>query len=106
MVTTRSPHSAITAQLYERIDYTKPKVTRIPLVKTEGSQFALICVTAGTELAEHATTRDVSITVIEGQGTLTLEGREVTLEPGVFVFMPANTPHALQASTNLAFLHT
>jgi quercetin dioxygenase-like cupin family protein len=44
--------------------------------------------------------------VIEGQGTLTLEGQDINLEPGVFVFMPANAPHALKAEANLAFLLT
>ncbi|MEO8892851.1 MAG: cupin domain-containing protein [Coleofasciculaceae cyanobacterium] len=44
--------------------------------------------------------------MIEGRGILTLEGREITLQPGVFVYMPAKTPHALHALENLAFLHT
>jgi quercetin dioxygenase-like cupin family protein len=48
----------------------------------------------------------VTVTVIEGRGILTLDGREVALEPGVFVYMPAHTPHSLQALENLAFLHT
>ena len=46
------------------------------------------------------------MTVIEGRGVLTLEGREITLQPGVFVYIPANIPHALRALENLAFLHT
>lgn len=37
---------------------------------------------------------------------LTLEGREITLQPGVFVYIPASIPHALRALENLAFLHT
>ena len=28
------------------------------------------------------------------------------LEPGVFIFMPANAPHALEAKSNLAFILT
>ncbi|MEH1934410.1 MAG: cupin domain-containing protein [Nostoc sp.] len=50
--------------------------------------------------------RHISVTVIEGRGVLTLQGREITLQPGVFVYLPANTPHALHALENLAFLHT
>jgi len=44
--------------------------------------------------------------VLEGKGILTLEGQDILLEPGVFVFMPANAPHALKAEENLAFLLT
>ncbi len=42
--------------------------------------------------------------------TTTLISPEATfvhkLEPGVFVFMPANAPHALEATSNLAFILT
>ena len=41
---------------------------------------------------------------MEGRGNLNLEGKDITLAPGVFVFMPANAPHALQAQENLAFV--
>ncbi|WP_313898039.1 cupin domain-containing protein [Nodosilinea sp. LEGE 07298] len=46
------------------------------------------------------------VQVLEGQGTLTLNGEDVELVPGRFVFMPANAPHALKATENLAFLLT
>lgn len=95
-----------TTQLQELADYTKPGVTRKSLVKDDQVQFSLICLTAGTQMPEHSASRNVSITVIEGQGVLTLEGREISLQPGVFVYMPAKTPHALRALENLAFLHT
>jgi quercetin dioxygenase-like cupin family protein len=48
----------------------------------------------------------VAVHVLEGRGVLTLEGDDIPLEPGVFVFMPANAPHALQADENLALLLT
>lgn len=44
--------------------------------------------------------------VIEGQGVLTLEGKEIVLELGVFVFIPSTARHAIKAVTNLAFLLT
>lgn len=98
--------STFTANLRELVDYTKPGVSRKPLIQDEHTRFALICLSAGTQLPEHTAARNVSVTVIEGRGILTLAGQEVVLEPGVFVYMPANTPHALYAIENLAFLHT
>lgn len=97
---------SFTTQLQAQADYTKPGITRKSLVKDEQMQFSLVCLTAGTEMPEHTASQNVSITVIEGRGVLTLEGREITLQPGVFVYMPAKTPHALLALENLAFLHT
>lgn len=61
-------------------------------------ELSLICLTAGTEMLGHSASRNVSITVIEGC--------EIALQPGVFVYMPAKTRHALRALENLAFLHT
>lgn len=98
--------STFTANLRELANYTKLGVHRKALVQDEHTQFALICLSSGTQMPEHTTARNVSITVIEGRGILTLAGQEVALEPGVFVYMPANTPHALHATENLAFLHT
>lgn len=95
-----------TTQLQEQANYNKPGVSRKSLVKDEQVQFSLVCLTADTEIPEHAASRNVSVTVIEGRGVLTIEGREITLEPGVFVYIPANIPHALRALENLAFLHT
>jgi len=58
---------------------------------------------AGTDIDEHTSTRNVVITVIEGTGNLNLEGKNIALAPGVFVFMAADAPHAVQAKENLAF---
>jgi quercetin dioxygenase-like cupin family protein len=103
---TPSTATTFTAHLPTLADYSKPGVSRKNLVKTEQQSFSLVCLTAGTELPEHTANRNVSVTVIAGRGILTIEGEEVILEPGVFVYMPANTPHALRAIENLSFLHT
>lgn len=95
----------VTTNLRELADYTKPGVTRKALAKNEQNSFSLLCLTAGTKLPEHTAVRNVSLTVIEGHGVLTLDGREIVLQPGVFVYIPANIPHALDAIENLALLH-
>ncbi|MEJ6484730.1 cupin domain-containing protein [Nostoc punctiforme UO1] len=106
MVYPSKNNTEMTANLRELADYTKPGVTRKALVQDEQNNFSLLCLTAGTKLPEHTASRHISVTVIEGRGLLTLQGREITLQPGVFVYLPANTPHALNALENLAFLHT
>ncbi|WP_341530206.1 cupin domain-containing protein [Nostoc sp. UHCC 0302] len=106
MVYPSTNNTEMTANLRELVDYTKPGVTRKALVQDEQNSFSLLCLTAGTKMPEHTAPRHISVTVIEGRGVLTLQGREITLQPGVFVYLPANTPHALHALENLAFLHT
>ncbi|BAY23922.1 cupin domain-containing protein [Calothrix sp. NIES-2100] len=106
MVYPSKNNTEMTANLRELADYTKPGVTRKALVQDEQNSFSLLCLTAGTKMPEHTAPRNISVTVIAGRGVLTLQGREITLQPGVFVYLPANTPHALHALENLAFLHT
>jgi quercetin dioxygenase-like cupin family protein len=76
------------------------------LVKDNFCQYTLFCLAATTEISEHTSARNATVHVIEGRGILTLSGQDIALEPGVFVFMPANAPHALKAEENLAFLLT
>ncbi|MCU0551212.1 MAG: cupin domain-containing protein [Leptolyngbya sp. Prado105] len=105
MTTSTAPTSLIT-QLSDKIEYAETGILSKVLLKTSSCQYTLFCLAAGTDIAEHTSTRDAVVQVIEGQGTLTLDGQEISLHPGVFVFMPANAPHALTAPANLAFLLT
>lgn len=90
----------------ERIEYPADGVLSKILLKDNNCQYTLFCLAKNTEISEHTSTRNAVINVIEGQGTLTLEGEDIQLEPGIFVFMKANAPHALKAEQNLAFLLT
>ncbi|MBV9388719.1 MAG: cupin domain-containing protein [Chroococcidiopsidaceae cyanobacterium CP_BM_ER_R8_30] len=56
------------------------------------------------ELLEICDAKDVTLTVLEGQGSLTLYEEVLTLEPGMFVFIPAQTPHTLRTQASLIFL--
>lgn len=100
-----APQSLVT-QLKDKIEYAETGVLSKVLVKLPYCQYTLFCLAAGTDISEHTSTRNAVVQVIEGRGILNLEGQDILLESGVFVFMPANAPHALQAQENLAFLLT
>lgn len=106
MTTTVTPLASLVIQLQDKIEYAATGVLSKVLLKVPHCQYTLFCLAAGTDIAEHTSTRHAVVQVIEGQGVLTLEGQDIQLNPGVFVFMPANAPHALQANENLAFLLT
>ncbi|MBD2564637.1 MULTISPECIES: cupin domain-containing protein [Nostoc] len=93
-------------QLREQIEYPSAGVLSKVLLKDNACQYTLFCLAANTDISEHTSTRNATINVIEGRGLLTLSGENIILKPGVFVFMPANTPHALKAEDNLTFLLT
>ncbi|HEY9643054.1 MAG TPA: cupin domain-containing protein [Coleofasciculaceae cyanobacterium] len=104
-MTLSTPPSLVT-QLKDKIEYAETGVLSKVLLKVPSCQYTLFCLASGTDIAEHTSTRNAVLQVIEGRGTLTLDGQAIPLEPGIFVLMPANVPHALQAEENLAFLLT
>jgi nitric oxide dioxygenase len=106
MTTIATPDSSFTTPLQDVIEYPQAGILSKVLVKDNNCQHTLFCLAKDTELEEHTSARNASITVIEGQGTIVLEGNAIALKPGVFIFMKANAPHALKAEENLAFLLT
>lgn len=97
---------AFTKQLHSEVEDSEKGVFSKVLFKDDCCQYTLLSLAENTEISEHASTRNATVNVIEGGGMLTLEGREIPLEQGVFVFMPANAPHALKAHENLLLLLT
>lgn len=56
------------------------------------------------ELPELCDPEDLTITVLEGQGSLTLLEEVVTLEPGMLVYIPAYMPYGLRTSSELILM--
>ncbi|NEP83970.1 MAG: cupin domain-containing protein [Okeania sp. SIO3C4] len=98
-----SPESPF-IQLKDQIEYSTSGIISKAIVKDDACQYSLFCLAAQTEITEHTSTRNATIYVIEGNGSLTLNGKAIPLEPGQFIFMPANAPHALSAVSNLSFI--
>lgn len=105
-MTVATPNNSFTVTLQDLIEYPSSGILSKVLLKDNNAQYSLFCLAAGAEIDEHTSTRNAVITVIEGRGNLKLEAKDLILAPGVFVFMPANAPHALQARENLAFVLT
>jgi quercetin dioxygenase-like cupin family protein len=57
-----------------------------------------------SEIPDLDRSKDVTIAILEGVGTLTVCDRTVTLTPGVFVFVPAGIPRSLKVQTTLNLL--
>lgn len=101
-----SSQNSFTAPLQDLIEYPTSGIFSKILIKDNNSQSSLFCLTAGTEIDEHASSRNAFVTVLEGRGNLILDQKDIALASGVFAFIPANAPHVLQAQENLAFILT
>ncbi len=102
--TIATSNNSFATNLQDLIEYPTSGILSKVLLKDKNSQYSLFCLAAGTEIDEHTSTRNAVITVVEGSGNLNLEGKDIALAPEVFIFMPANAPHAVQAKENLAFI--
>lgn len=90
--------------LYETMEFPREGVFSKVLAKGDVSNHTLMCLAKGTDISEHASTREAAVTVIKGKGNLVLDGKKIKMEPGVFIFMPKDAPHSLRADEDLAFL--
>jgi nitric oxide dioxygenase len=102
--TVASSNTSFAATLHDLIEYPTSGLFSKVLLKDNNTQYNLFCLAASSQIEEHTSTRNAVITVLEGRGNINLEGKDIALAPGVFVFMPANAPHAVQAQENLAFV--
>lgn len=88
------------------IEYPQSGATSKMLLEDKNCRYTLMILAAGMQAAAHATPRNATVNMIEGEGLLILEETEIYLAAGVFALIPAHTRHSIKATSNLAFLLT
>jgi quercetin dioxygenase-like cupin family protein len=68
------------------------------LAKSGGGNITLFAFDANQGLSEHTSPFDALVLVQEGELLLTIGGKPIQAKPGTIVRMPANVPHALDAT--------
>lgn len=99
-----SKETANTGSIKGMVEYPREGVLSKDIVKTKKNNVSLFCMAAGTEMGEHTSTRQGFIYVVEGKGIFNLEGKDIKMLPGVFIFMKENAVHSLKAEENTAFI--
>lgn len=74
------------------------------LAKSGNLDCTLMCLAKGTGIGTHTSAKNGAVLVLRGKGVFTLSGKEIRMKPGVFIFMPENSPHSLKAGDDLAIL--
>jgi quercetin dioxygenase-like cupin family protein len=96
MANTIPPGEAL--PLHALITPTENGIASRVLAKAPGGNLTLFAFDAGQGLTEHTSPFDAFILVLEGAVTLTVGGAPVEGVPGTIVRMPANVPHAVDAT--------
>lgn len=84
--------------LHTLITPTEQGIASRVLAKATGGNLTLFAFDKGQGLSEHTSPFDALVLVLEGSLTLTIGGTPVHATPGTVVRMPADIPHALDAS--------
>ena len=86
------------------IDYSEDGILSKVILKSDKQNVTLFCMAKGTEISEHTSTKPGFVYVIEGDGIFNLQGRDIAMSPGIFIYMESNAVHALKAHENTSFL--
>lgn len=77
-----------------------------PVFTDDHLRVTLFGISAGEEMAEHTTTMEALVEVLEGHAVITLDGQEHEAHGGAWIRMAPNLPHAIKAVTPVKMLLT
>ena len=90
--------------ILDMIKYPEEGILSKEIIKNDVIDLGLFCMAKGKEMSDHTSTRAGFVHVIDGKGIFTLEGKEIEMKPGVFIYMDANAVHGLKAEENTSFV--
>lgn len=91
-------------KINELIKYSKKGILSKDIIKSNKLNVTLFCMAKGTEISEHTSTKPGFVYVVEGRGSFNLEGEDIPMAGGVFIYMKENSIHSLRADENTSFI--
>lgn len=91
-------------EILKMIEYPKEGVLSKEIFKKNELNCSLFCMSSGTEISEHTSTKRGIIYVLEGKGNFNLEGKDIKMERGVIINMERDAIHSLNAKENTSFV--
>ncbi len=98
------PGAGFYKDLFKEIEFPKEGIYSKVLAKSETYNYTIMCLAKGSGIDTHTSARSGAVIVLKGKGAFTLSGTKISMRPGVFIFMPANSSHSVEAEDNLAML--
>jgi quercetin dioxygenase-like cupin family protein len=98
--------AAVIADLNGMVQLAEHGIVSKSIVENEHHKIIHFTLAEGQELSEHTASVPAVIQVLDGSGSVTLDGERHAAAPGRLFYMPANMRHAVVADETLAFLLT
>ncbi|MFD1314904.1 cupin domain-containing protein [Namhaeicola litoreus] len=84
--------------LKESIDYSPGATVSKIVTKNKCGSTTLFSFDKGQNISEHTAPFDAVVVILEGKCEITIAGKQNFLSEGQMILMPANIPHALEAT--------
>jgi quercetin dioxygenase-like cupin family protein len=72
----------------------------------DSCRVVLFSFAAGQQLSDHTAAVPVTIEIVEGEAGIGVAGEDIDGHPGIWLHLPADTPHSVLARTPLTLLLT
>ncbi len=90
--------------LVDIIDYSTDSIVSKTIAKNNGGSAIVFSFDMGQGLTEHNSPVDALIYLIEGEGTITVNGKVSEMQAGEIIAMPANSPHSVKATKKMKMM--
>ncbi len=90
--------------LVDLVDYQEGRVVSRTFAQNKAMSMTLFAFDQGEGLSTHAATGDAFVQVLDGEASITIAEKTVSLKTGEVVVMPANVPHSLAAEKRFKML--
>ena len=90
----------------KQVEFMPGQVVSKTLAQNKAVSLTVFAFDKGEEISSHESGGDAMVTVLEGTGQITIDGKEYILHEGESIVMPAKRPHAVYAVEQFKMLLT
>lgn len=91
-------------KLTEMVEILPGQVVSKTLAQNSAVSITMFAFYKGEEIGTHDSSGDAMVTVLEGTGLFTIDGKEYTVNAGESIVMPAKKPHSVFAKESFKML--
>lgn len=83
--------------LSDQVEYLPGQVVSRTIAQNSAQSLTIFAFDKGEEISSHSSHGDALITVLDGEGRITIDGTSFILHKGQSILMPAGKPHSVFA---------
>lgn len=91
------PHAQVVS-MAEQMTYLEGQIVSKTLAQNKHYSLTLFAFDKGEEISTHDSEGDAMILCLDGEGTITIDGKKHIVKAGESIIMPAKIPHAVYAN--------